>query len=126
MAQPLDLLLLDYGEDAATLVMGMATPVPGLETMVGQSTWASPGGRLRSAVSWEEAGHCFRGCVGLLDGWMAAQCGPTVGAGSSPPTIGNLFIALMTVVDPPGNRPANERRQWLAGTQGKLVGPAPL
>lgn len=60
---PLDLLLLEGREDATTLVMGMAGPHD-LETMAWPEQWASPGGWLGSAASWEEARHCFRACVG--------------------------------------------------------------
>lgn len=66
---------------------------PSWTQWLGQSTWASPGDWLGSAASWEEVRHCFGGCVGPLE--LRTMQG-TVGARSSPPTIGNLFIALMT------------------------------
>lgn len=58
---------------------------------LGQSMWASPGDWLRSAASWEEVRHCFRGCVGPLE--LHTMQG-AVGARSSPPTILELVYCF--------------------------------
>lgn len=90
---------------------------------LGQSTWASPGDWLWCAASWEEVRHCFGGVWAC---WNSAQCRQRWVPGPAHQQSGNLFTALMTpMVDPPGNRPANERRQSWHTPKGSLSGQLP-
>lgn len=92
---------------------------------LGQSTWASPGDWLGSVASWKEARHCFRGV------WAAgtphnAGSGGCQGQPAGNPTILELVYCFNDpTVDPPGNRPANERRRSWHPPKGSLSGQLP-
>lgn len=88
---------------------------------LGQSTWASPGDWLGSEASWEEVGHCFEA---VWAQWNAAQCRERWVPG--PAHQRELVYCFNDpTVDPPGNRPANERRQGWHGPKGSLSGQLP-